>query len=78
MAPILPAELWLAIFQLAVDDAPILSRTLPTSMANSSWLKMFYGNWTLRTPQESLNVLQRSRYNTLKVSSERLRLGYAI
>lgn len=65
----LPAELWIYIFQLAVDDTPLLDLSLPTSLADSSWQKMVYGNWTLRTPQESFNVLLRQRYSLLKVGS---------
>lgn len=68
----LPPEIWLAVFQLALapEDSVVLTRTLPTSMEDSSWVKMLYGNWTLRTPQESVNVIQRGRYITLKVLSD--------
>ena len=63
----LPAEIWIYIFHLVLDDTPFDDFSLPTSMSESSWQKMVYGNWTLRTPQESFNVVLRQRYSLLKV-----------
>ncbi|KAH8102467.1 hypothetical protein BXZ70DRAFT_784115 [Cristinia sonorae] len=66
MALQLPAELWLTIFQHAVGGDEIVDQPIPGSLNDSTWSKMLFGDWTLRTPEESFNILQRSRYLTLK------------
>lgn len=65
----LPAEVWINVFHYALDDPEVLSTSLPNSMAKSSWHQMVYGKWTLRTPQESFNVLLKRRYALLKVGA---------
>jgi hypothetical protein len=63
----LPAEIWTHIFDLAADEDVIFQYALPTSMAESAWFKTFLGEWTLRSPQEALNLIQRRSYATKKV-----------
>ncbi|KAL0956349.1 hypothetical protein HGRIS_002499 [Hohenbuehelia grisea] len=66
----LPAELWIKIFDLAADEDVIYQFGLPTMMAQSAWFKNILssgpGGWTLRSPQEALNLLQRRSYATKK------------
>ncbi|OCH95782.1 hypothetical protein OBBRIDRAFT_719949 [Obba rivulosa] len=68
----LPAELWLQIFRLAVDDDPLLDHVLPTSMDVSSWHKLSGhphlddGGWALKTPHELLALRQMRSYATKK------------
>lgn len=63
----LPAELWTSIFDLAADEDVIFQYGLPTVMAESAWYMTAFGQWTLRTPQEALNLIQRRSYVTKKV-----------
>ncbi|KAL6310026.1 hypothetical protein BKA93DRAFT_757182 [Sparassis latifolia] len=64
MAFQLPNELWLAIFNFAVEDETLFEHSLLTSMAESAWFKMIYGDWSLRAPQETSNLMQRRSYTT--------------
>lgn len=66
-SPDLPAELWTRIFDLAADEDIILKYGLPTIMAECAWFKNVFGEWTLRSPQEALNLVQRRSYATKKV-----------
>ncbi|TFY61935.1 hypothetical protein EVJ58_g4205 [Rhodofomes roseus] len=66
MAADLPAEVWLQIFHYASDDDELFDHALPTSVAESSWYKMIFGDWTLRSPNEGLNAMQRRSYATKK------------
>lgn len=63
----LPAEIWLYIFELATHDDRVYDHALPTSMSESSWYKLMYGEWALRSPQEAVEQLQRSSFITKKV-----------
>lgn len=63
----LPAELWNSIFNLASDEGAIFDHSLPTVMAESIWFLSLFKEWQLRTPQESLNLIQRRSYSTKKV-----------
>ncbi|PFH47418.1 hypothetical protein AMATHDRAFT_129255, partial [Amanita thiersii Skay4041] len=62
----LPSEIWTQIFDLAADEDLIFQYGLPTSMAESAWFKSVVGEWSLRTPQEALNMVQRRSYATKK------------
>ncbi|KZT75189.1 hypothetical protein DAEQUDRAFT_701424 [Daedalea quercina L-15889] len=66
MAADLPAEVWLQIFHYASEDDALFDYALPTSMVESSWFKMVFGGWTLRSANEGLNVMQRRSYATKK------------
>jgi hypothetical protein len=68
MAESLPPELWSHIFGLAADEDTIFYPGLPTSMTQSSWARSLVTNWQLRTPRDSINMLQRRSYATKKVS----------
>ncbi|KAI0361235.1 hypothetical protein OH77DRAFT_408663 [Trametes cingulata] len=76
----LPDELWLDIFDLAVDDADLLDHALPTAFSEASWFKTLYGDWSLRSAQESVNNAQRRSYATKKAIMSTCRtwrrLGY--
>jgi hypothetical protein len=65
--PDLPAELWTHVFDLAADEDVIFQHGLPTTMAESAWFKDFFGEWTLRSPQDALDLVQRRSYATKKV-----------
>ena len=64
---LLPDELWLDIFDMAVEDTDFFEPTLPTAFSNASWFKTLYGDWALRTAQEEVNNAQRRSYATKKV-----------
>ncbi|KIK42335.1 hypothetical protein CY34DRAFT_83741 [Suillus luteus UH-Slu-Lm8-n1] len=66
MAESLPPELWSYIFGLAADEDTIFYPGLPTSMTQSSWARSLVTNWQLRTPRDSINMLQRRSYATKK------------
>ncbi len=63
----LPDELWLDIFEMAVEDADFFEPILPTTFSESAWFKNLLGVWTLRVPQEILNSAQRRSMFTKKV-----------
>lgn len=63
----LPDELWLDIFDMAVDDADFFEPTLPTPFSEASWFKTLYGDWAIRTAQEVVNNAQRQSCATKKV-----------
>ncbi|CCL98970.1 uncharacterized protein FIBRA_00978 [Fibroporia radiculosa] len=65
----LPAEIWLLIFHYAVEDGSLFDYDLPTSLTESSWFKLVFGGWSLRSPAEALNLLQRRSYATKKAIS---------
>ena len=69
MADRLPPELWYQIFDLAADEDVIFYPGLQTSMAQSTWSRAVYGKWKVRTPQDTINIIQRRSYATKKVSS---------
>ncbi|RDX52090.1 hypothetical protein OH76DRAFT_243418 [Lentinus brumalis] len=62
----LPDELWLDIFEMAVEDADFFEPILPTTFSESAWFKNLLGVWTLRVPQEILNSAQRRSMFTKK------------
>ncbi|KIJ63862.1 hypothetical protein HYDPIDRAFT_168287 [Hydnomerulius pinastri MD-312] len=66
MAERLPPELWSHIFDLAADEDTIFYPGLQTSMAQSTWSKSVWGDWTVRTPQDTINIIQRRSYATKK------------
>ncbi|KAF9220849.1 hypothetical protein BS17DRAFT_810496 [Gyrodon lividus] len=66
MADRLPPELWSHIFDLAADEDVIFYPGLQTSMAPSTWSKSPWGGWTVRTPQDTINIIQRRSYATKK------------
>ena len=63
----LPDELWLDIFEMAVDDAEFFEPVLPTTFSESAWFKNLLGVWTLRVPHEIVNNAQRRSMFTKKV-----------
>ena len=63
----LPAEIWAQIFDLAADEDVIFQYGLPTTMAESAWYKNGLDQWTLRSPAEAVNLVQRRSYKTKKV-----------
>lgn len=69
MAERLPPELWSYIFDLAADEDTIFYPGLQTSMAQSTWSKSPWGGWTVRTPQDTISIIQRRSYATKKVPS---------
>ncbi|PCH33809.1 hypothetical protein WOLCODRAFT_94220 [Wolfiporia cocos MD-104 SS10] len=70
MAQLLPPEIWLQIFSYAADDDSLFDHALPTSLWDSAWTRMLYGNlWYLRSPDEVLNTKQRQSYFTKKAIS---------
>lgn len=69
MAERLPPEIWWYIFDLAADEDTIFYPGLQTSMAQSTWSKSLWGGWTVRTPHDTINIIQRRSYATKKVSS---------
>ncbi|KAI1793902.1 hypothetical protein LXA43DRAFT_181031 [Ganoderma leucocontextum] len=76
----LPDELWLDIFDMAVEDADFFEPTLPTAFSEASWFKTLYGDWSLRTAQEVVNSAQRQSCATKKAIMNTCRnwrrLGY--
>ncbi|KAH9898051.1 hypothetical protein C8Q73DRAFT_384174 [Cubamyces lactineus] len=76
----LPDELWLEIFDLAVEDADLFDHTLPNAFSEASWFKTLYGDWSLRTAHEAVNNAQRRSYATKKAIMSTCRtwrrLGY--
>ncbi|KAG1733137.1 hypothetical protein EDB19DRAFT_1731826 [Suillus lakei] len=66
MAESLPPELWSHIFGLAADEDTIFYPGLPTSMTQSSWARSLVTDWQLRTPRDSINMVQRRSYATKK------------
>ncbi|PBK66986.1 hypothetical protein ARMSODRAFT_915929 [Armillaria solidipes] len=62
----LPSEILSAIFTLAADEDVLFHHVLPTSMAGSVWFRNTLGLWSLRSPGEALNALQRRSYSTKK------------
>ncbi|KAG1832321.1 hypothetical protein DFJ58DRAFT_823198 [Suillus subalutaceus] len=66
MAHSLPPELWSHIFGLAADEDTIFYPGLPTSMTQSSWARSLVTDWQLRTPRDSINMVQRRSYATKK------------
>ncbi|KAJ7260379.1 hypothetical protein B0H12DRAFT_1014155 [Mycena haematopus] len=62
----LPTELWTHVFDLAADEDVIFQHGLRTTMAESAWVKDFFGEWALRSPQDELNLVQRRSYATKK------------
>ncbi|KAG2112409.1 hypothetical protein DEU56DRAFT_842911 [Suillus clintonianus] len=66
MAESLPPELWSHIFGLAADEDTIFYPGLPTSMTQSSWASSLVTDWQLRTPRDSINMVQRRSYATKK------------
>ncbi|OJA21318.1 hypothetical protein AZE42_03878 [Rhizopogon vesiculosus] len=66
MANSLPRELWSHIFDLAADEDTIFYPGLPTSMTQSSWARSLITDWQLRTPQDTINMIQRRAYATKK------------
>ncbi|EIW64417.1 uncharacterized protein TRAVEDRAFT_25592 [Trametes versicolor FP-101664 SS1] len=80
MGSLLPDELWLDIFDQAVEDADLFDHTLPTAFSEASWFKTLYGEWSLRTAQEGVNNAQRRSYATKKAIMSTCRtwrrLGY--
>ncbi|KAI6021245.1 hypothetical protein EDC04DRAFT_2869846 [Pisolithus marmoratus] len=66
MADRLPPELWSYIFDLAADEDVIFYPGLPTSMAQSTWSRAIYDKWSVRTPQDTINIIQRRSYATKK------------
>lgn len=69
MAERLPPELWSYIFDLAADEDTIFYPGLQTSMAHSTWSKNPFGGWAVRTPQDTISIIQRRSYATKKVPS---------
>jgi hypothetical protein len=66
----LPAELWNAIFDIAADEDIIFDHNLPTVMVESTWFNSLPQlQWQLRTPQDSLHLVQKRSYATKKVRS---------
>lgn len=63
----LPDELWLDIFEMAVDDVDFFEPVLPTTFSESTWFKNLLGVWTLRVPHEIVNNAQRRSMFTKKV-----------
>lgn len=63
----LPEEIWAQIFDQAADEDVIFQYGLPTTMAESAWVKNAFGQWMLRRPSEALNSVQRRSYSTKKV-----------
>ena len=68
MADRLPPELWSNIFDLAADEDVIFYPGLPTSMTQSTWSRAVFGEWKVRTPQDTANIIQRRSYATKKAS----------
>jgi hypothetical protein len=62
----LPPELWSHIFGLAADEDTIFYPGLPTSMTQSSWARSLVTDWQLKTPRDSINMVQRRSYATKK------------
>jgi hypothetical protein len=73
----LSAELWTQIFDLATNDDILLLTDIPTSLAESVWIRNDWGiyfggdaasKWSLRTPEQAMDILQVRGYTTKKVS----------
>ncbi|KAF7971329.1 hypothetical protein HWV62_21420 [Athelia sp. TMB] len=62
----LPSEILNTIFDLAADEHVIFDPSLPNSMAESTWFTPLPDQWQLRTPQDSVNLIQRRSYATKK------------
>ncbi|KAI0756654.1 hypothetical protein C8Q80DRAFT_1091695 [Daedaleopsis nitida] len=62
----LPDELWLDIFDMAVEDAEFFDPVLHTVFSEAVWFKNLFGEWALRRSQECLNNAQRRSYATKK------------
>ncbi|KAG1733391.1 uncharacterized protein EDB91DRAFT_1149341 [Suillus paluster] len=66
MAESLPPELWSHIFDLAADEDTIFYPGLPTSMTQSAWARSLLTDWQLRTPRDTIDIVQRRSYATKK------------
>ncbi|KAF9240411.1 hypothetical protein BU15DRAFT_74003 [Melanogaster broomeanus] len=66
MAERLPPELWSHIFDLAADEDVIFYPGLQSAMAQSTWYKLLWGGWIVRTPRDTINMIQRRSYATKK------------
>lgn len=62
----LPAEVWVRIFDYATDDFTD-QYALPIMMAESAWFLNVFGDWSLRSPQEAMNTIQRRSFTVKKV-----------
>ena len=73
----LPAEIWTQIFGLAADEDILFQPGFPTSLAESAWCRDYWklrfdvnessAEWSLRSPEQALDILQRRSYATKKV-----------
>ena len=67
----LPAEIWARIFDLAADDDILFRPGIPTSLAESAWYWKTYedgvSEWTIRSPEVAMDILQKRSYATKKV-----------
>ncbi len=71
----LPDELWLDIFDMAVEDGDFFEPVLPTVFSEASWFKNLYEEWSLRSAQECVHLAQRRSYATKKVCALHSRLS---
>ncbi|KAJ3782946.1 hypothetical protein GGU10DRAFT_378094 [Lentinula aff. detonsa] len=62
----LPDEILSQIFDLAADEDVIFRHGLPTVMAEAAWFKNALNEWSLRSPQDAINIIQRRSYATKK------------
>ncbi|KAG7095042.1 hypothetical protein E1B28_005832 [Marasmius oreades] len=74
----LPDELWIQIFELALDEDILLQPTLPTSMSQYAWYihtnpDTLEEEWALRSPQEALAVIQRENWDLKRTLSKTCR-----
>lgn len=72
----LPAEIWTQIFDLAADEDLLFQPGIPTSLAESAWVQDYWksqikdestSKWSLRAPEQAMDILQRRSYGTKKV-----------
>ncbi|KAF9524338.1 hypothetical protein CPB83DRAFT_820210 [Crepidotus variabilis] len=72
----LPAEIWTQIFDLAADEDLLFQPGIPTALAESAWFREYWrsqllvkdssSDWSLRSPEQAMDILQRRSYATKK------------
>lgn len=67
MAYLLPPELWIQVFQFALEEFNVLKGEIPNSLSPSWWSKGYGNKWILRTPLDATTVAHRRRNTLLKV-----------
>ncbi|KAL0581277.1 hypothetical protein V5O48_000760 [Marasmius crinis-equi] len=61
----LPDELWIQIFEMALEEDILLQPVLPNSLSDYAWyVDTSKDQWALRSPQEGLALAQKENWDT--------------